>query len=110
MVAAEPNASGTKAMAREAHDNDPIWAAVRARLEAKRRETFEALRDYPRQVAGCDTHYRYLAEQRARISGELRQLDALRRAEPAEGIDAFVKSSLFVDDEALRAIRTELSG
>ena len=63
----------------EAERNDPVWAEIRTQLEGKRKETFEALRDYPRQVAGCDTYYQYLAEQRAKISGELRQLDAIRR-------------------------------
>ena len=90
----------------EKTDNFPVWTAVRARLEEKRKETFEALRNYPRQVAGCDTHYQYLAERRARISGELRQLDALHRENPDDGIDEFLRDSAYFDDETARTILT----
>ncbi|NKB58740.1 MAG: hypothetical protein GKS00_20620 [Alphaproteobacteria bacterium] len=85
-------------MRREAKNTEPVWTAIRDRLEAKRKETFEALRNYPRQVAGCDTHYQHLAERRAKISGELRQLEALRRDNPAEGIEKFLRESAFIDE------------
>jgi hypothetical protein len=87
---------------------ESLWAAIRARLEAKRKETFEALRSYPPQVAGCDTYYQFLAEQRAKISGELRRLDELRRENPLDGIDRFVRASSFIDDDTARELRAEL--
>lgn len=86
---------------------DRQWAAVREMLEARRREIFEALRNYPPQVAGCDTHFQLLAERRAKISGELRQLDALRRDDARQMLDEFVRASDFLDDEAVRDASTE---
>lgn len=50
--------------------------ARRARLEAERRAVCEELRHYPPQVAGCDLHWKDLAERRARLSAELARLDA----------------------------------
>ncbi len=91
----------------EMSDDNPVWTAIRVRLEEKRKETFEALRNYPGQIAGCDTHYQYLAEQRVRISGELRQLDVLRRENNRDGIDEFPRDSVFFDDELARSIRAE---
>jgi len=87
---------------------EPVWSAIRDRLEEKRNETFEALRRYPRQVAGCDTHYQLLAEQRAKLSGELRQLDAMRAENAQDGIDEFIRRSAFIDDDAAQAIRAGL--
>lgn len=89
-------------MDKDAENTELVWTAIRDRLDAKRKETFEALRNYPRQVAGCDTHYQYLAEQRAKISGELRQLEALRRNNPAEGVDEFLRQSAFIDETVLQ--------
>ncbi len=86
---------------------DFVWAAIRNRLETKRKETFQALRNYPRQVAGCDTHYQHLAEQRAKISSELRQLNALRREKPNGGIDEFVKASAYVDEDIVASLEAD---
>jgi|ETNmetMinimDraft_16_1059900.scaffolds.fasta_scaffold406098_1 hypothetical protein len=91
----------------EMSDDNPVWTAIRVRLEEKRKETFEALRNYPGQIAGCDTHYQYLAEQRVRISGELRQLDVLRRENNRDGIDEFLRDSTFFDDALALSIRAE---
>jgi hypothetical protein len=96
------------AMVREAASTELIWKTIRERLEARRKETFEALRNYPPQVAGCDTHYQHLAEQRAKLSGELRQLDTLRRENPRDGIDEFLRSTAFIDDDIARRFRAEI--
>lgn len=50
--------------------------ALRDRLEAERRAVCEELRHYPPQVAGCDLHYKDLAERRAALSAALARLDA----------------------------------
>ena len=55
----------------------------------------------------CATHYQYLAEQRALISRELRQLDALLAENAEDGIEEFIRRSSFVDDETVRAVRGE---
>ena len=84
-----------------------LWDAIRRCLEAKRLENFEVLRNYPPQVAGCDTHFQYLAERRAKISGELRQLDTLRRDDARQTLDEFVRASDFLDEAAVRDALTE---
>lgn len=89
--------------------DESLWDAIRDCLEARRRETFEALRNYPPQVAGCDTHYQYLAERRAKISGELRQLDALRRDDDRQALKDFVRASDILDAAAIRALQATLS-
>ena len=55
---------------------DTDLEARRAALEAERRAVCEELRHYPPQVAGCDLHWKDLAERRTRLSAELARLDA----------------------------------
>lgn len=50
--------------------------ALREHLEAERRAVCEELRHYPPQVAGCDLHWKALAERRAALSAALAKLDA----------------------------------
>ena len=95
-------------MQNEPEINGPLWAALRARPEEKRKENFDAMRGYPPQVAGCDTYYQMLSERRSKLSGELRQLDALRRENSRDGIDEFIRASAFIDEENARALRAEL--
>ncbi|MEQ9555803.1 MAG: hypothetical protein RIG67_08530 [Rhodospirillales bacterium] len=74
---------------------DPRWQDVRDRLQAAKRPIFREIRDYPPQVAGCDLHFKALAEKRDAVCRELDRLDALRGA-PAHELDAFVASSAFL--------------
>lgn len=52
-------------------------AALRAHLEAARRQVLAAIRAYPSPITACDAQFNHLLEQRERIAEELRRLDAL---------------------------------
>ena len=74
---------------------NPRWQELRDRLVAARRPILQELRDYPPQVAGCDLHFKALAERRDAVCRELERLDALRAASTRE-LDAFEASSIFL--------------
>ncbi|PIW28560.1 MAG: hypothetical protein COW30_07210 [Rhodospirillales bacterium CG15_BIG_FIL_POST_REV_8_21_14_020_66_15] len=74
---------------------DPRWYHLRERLLSAKRPIFQEIRDYPPQVAGCDLHFKALAEQRDAICRELDRLDALCTASRRE-LDAFEASSAFL--------------
>ncbi len=84
---------------------EPIWTAIRGRLEKILGPINEQLRNYPPPIPACDVQYNHLIEERDRISRELGRLDAacrvsLARSDPIEAIDAFSASSTCIDDEA----------
>lgn len=71
------------------------WWDLRERLVAARRPIFQEIREYPPQVAGCDLHFKALAEKRDAVCRELDRLDELRSASPRE-LDAFEAASAFL--------------
>jgi hypothetical protein len=85
---------------------DPC-AAIRAHLEAARREVLAAIRGYPAPITACDAQFNHLLEQRERIAAELRRLDALSAAHPGGAVpgaalDAFLAASPCFDHAARR--------
>ncbi len=97
----------------ESDPANPAWAAIRSHLEGIRTSIHQELLAYPQPIAGCDVQYQHLSGERERISRELRRLDSVRRAgaagrDGATAIDAFIRSSPYIDDTAARKIRAGL--
>lgn len=91
---------------------EPIWKAIRGHLEKTLSPINEQLRNYPPPIPACDVQYNHLIEERDRISRELGRLDAacresLARSDYFEAIDAFIRSSTCIDDEAEQKIRSD---
>ncbi len=94
----------------ESDPADPAWTAIRGHLEGIRASVHKELVAYPQPIAGCDVQYQHLSEARDGLSRELRRLDAIRGAGAAgrggaSAIDAFIRSSPYIDDAAARKIR-----
>ena len=105
---ASRNASDIEA---EANTLEPILHKIKALLETKRFGISEEIRKYPAPIPGCDQHFNYMLEERARISDELNRVVKLFAAQSGrrvriEAIDEFVRSSPDLDDDAKRAIRS----
>ena len=97
----------------EAKSLEPILHEIKALLETKRFGISEEIRKYPAPIPGCDQHFNYMLEERARISDELNRVVKLFTSQPAcqdriESIAEFVSSSPDLDDDAKRAIRSRL--
>jgi len=97
----------------EAKSLELILHEIKALLETKRFGISEEIRKYPAPIPGCDQHFNYMLEERARISDELNRVVELFTSQPArqdriESIDAFVSSSPDLDDDTKRAIRSRL--
>lgn len=91
---------------------EPIWKAIRGHLEKILSPINEQLRNYPPPIPACDVQYNHLIEERDRISRELGRLDAacresLARSDYFDAIDAFIRSSTCIDDEAEQKIRSD---
>jgi len=68
------------------------WRLTKGRLEEDKRQVYDELRTYPPQVAGCDLHFRDLAEKRDWIATSLRRLEALCPGEAdTEDIEALLE-------------------
>jgi len=76
----------------------PRWQELHDHLLAAKRPIFQELRGYPPQVAGCDLHFKALAEKRDAVCRELDRLDTLRGA-TAQELDAFAASSVFLNKD-----------
>ena len=94
----------------ESDPADPAWTAIRSHLEGIRASVHQELLAYPRPIAGCDVQSQHLSEARDGLSRELRRLDSVRGTGAAgrggaSAIDAFIRSSPYIDDAAARKIR-----
>lgn len=88
-----------------------IWKEIRTHLESERAQIYEEIRNYPPPIPACDLQFNHLLEERARISQELSQLDALSkesltRRDYIKLIDEFIRSSSYISDEAEQKIRS----
>ena len=97
----------------ESDPADPAWAAIRSHLEGIRASIYRELLAYPQPIAGCDVQHQHLSGERDRISRELRRLDSVCGTGAAgrdgtSAIDAFIRSSPYIDDAAARNIRAGL--
>ena len=79
----------------DAIEPSPRWHQLHTRLQAAKRPIFQEIRSYPPQVAGCDLHFKALAEKRDAICRELDRLDSLRGARDDE-LDGFAVSLAFL--------------
>jgi len=94
---------------------EPVWTAIRGHLEDLKRPIDEAIRAYPPPIPACDAQYNYLLEQRDRIGGELRRLDAVRRSatgsrDPRAAAEGFIGSSPCIDAAAAGKIQAAAKG
>jgi len=90
---------------------DPKWDAVRRYLEALRRPIQDEIRRYPPPIPACDAHFNHLLEQRAMLSRELIRLEAASKAAASDAAVAeFVRTSLCIDDDVVRALVDETAG
>jgi hypothetical protein len=62
-------------MARQQDSPTAARERIRSQLENEKQRLYEAIRNYPRPVAGCDQQFNYLLEERSRIVQELNRLD-----------------------------------
>jgi hypothetical protein len=80
----------------------PLWAALRRRLEARRRPIQEEIRRYPPPIPACDAHFNHLLEQRSALSREIVRLDAASREAAGDigtAVSAFIEKCPYLDGE-----------
>jgi hypothetical protein len=88
---------------------DRVRAEARSALEGLRRRTSEEIHGYPSPIAGCDAQFNHLLERRTGIVGELQRLTQLGEGRAsARELDAFLASSLYLDQETRQALRDRL--
>lgn len=90
-----------------------MYRDVRAALQGRREHIAEQIRTYPAPIPACDLQFNTLLEERDRLAEELEQLDVLCGQGAAEGaslsaVEAFVRASAFIDEEAARRLRAGL--
>lgn len=89
----------------------PAWAVLRRHLEDLRRPIQDEIRGYPPPIPACDAHFNHLLEQRSALSREIVRLDAASQGADANGagaLEAFIRSSRWVDAETARQVRGEI--
>ena len=89
------------------------WQDIGIRLENRKRQIFETIRNYPPPITACDQQFDYLLEQQAGISRELGRMhdacqESLARNDAIEIIDEFIRSSNCLDDDSKQSIQANL--
>ena len=89
------------------------WNQISAQLETEKVRIYEALGNYPPPIAACDQQFNYLLEERTRIARELDRLNEATTAsltieDSIKRMNAFMRSSSYVDPEAEQTIRSSL--
>ena len=79
------------------------WEALRRSLEEMKGAVAAEIQAYPRPIAGCDAQFNHLLERRRLLWEELSRLEAAR-GDRSMGVEAFLRSSTCLDQEAKRAI------
>jgi hypothetical protein len=88
---------------------DRVRAEARSALEGLRRRTSEEIHNYPPPIAGCDAQFNHLLERRTGIAGELQRLTQLGEGRVTmRELDAFLASSVHLDEETRQALRARL--
>lgn len=88
---------------------DQVLAEVLSALEGLRRRTSKEIHDYPSPIAGCDAQFNHLLERRTGIVGELQRLTQLGEGRvTVREFDAFLASSVYLDEETRQALRARL--
>ena len=90
-----------------------LWNRIKQHLEQERQRIYDEIRNYPPPIPACDAQFNHLLEERRRISQELAELEQLsgRDLTPEQhmnSINAFVASSICINDEADQKIRSGL--
>lgn len=92
----------------------PIWQEIRDFLETQKNEIYEAIRNYPPPIPGCDAQFNHLLEQRGKILQELTRLHELLAQEPErqemlQQIESFLQTSDFIDKVTEQRLRSAFS-
>ncbi len=97
---------------------ESMWQEIRERLEHKRRQIFDEIKNYPPPIAACDQQFNHLLEQREGIDRALSRMreasgESRSRGDTIRSLVAFMESSDFLDDETKQkmtsALKKELS-
>jgi hypothetical protein len=91
------------------------WEKVRDHLEKATNRIYEEIKNYPRPIAGCDAQFNFLLDERASIAAEWERMreasEASRRGGDAlRSLQAFLRSSRHLDEDAKRRIAAFLEG
>ncbi len=90
-----------------------LWSRIKQHLEQERHRIYHEIRNYPPPIPACDAQFNHLLEQRRRISQELAELEQLSSQDLTpeqhmKSIDRFITSSICINDEADREIRSRM--
>ena len=92
---------------------ESILARIREHLHATRRRINQEIKDYPSPIPACDAQFNYLLEERAKISEEIKRLEAiadggLTREEQVQKISKMMESSDYAGSHDLRILVAEI--
>lgn len=84
---------------------EAIWDEIRSELQRRKTRLYDEIRTYPTPITACDKQFDHLLTQQRLISRELERTDEAARASllngaPAVSIDAFIRLSPWISDEA----------
>ncbi len=79
-------------------DIEATWNVVTARLELALKRVREEIKHYPMPIPACDAHFNWLLEERASISQELSNAQALSCERDQDLIRDFMRSSARLDE------------
>ena len=79
-----------------------IWEEMRDCLLAAKNANYQALKNYPQPIAGCDVQFQHIYDERDRIAKELAQLNDLNKA--PNSIVSFLESSAYIDSATVQRL------
>ena len=93
------------------HPAETARDRIRALLEERRVRVQAEIVNYPSPIPACDAHFNHLLEERGHITDELARLDELAVAsgDAIKRIDAFLKTSRYLDEKTSRDISESVS-
>lgn len=87
---------------------DDVWDVIESHLQDVKRAATLEIRNYPQPIAGCDAQIPALWERRDGAAAEIDRLAGARQKatiDAGNAIDAFLATSLFIDDVQKRKFR-----
>jgi DNA-binding transcriptional ArsR family regulator len=89
-----------------------VYRLLKAELERRRAAIIDEIRHYPPPIPACDVQYNGLLEERTLITQELKQLERLGLVitstdNARQQLDAFMRSSRFIDQQSVQTILSQ---